>query len=159
ITCIAVDLDDFFFSSRRRHTIFSRDWSSDVCSSDLLVLEAHLFKLKKLNLKEVDRSALDRYLRASDDRRSKKEHSLDRILRKIVAHRYINFFYTLYLQCGCSNTFYLYSQKLEEKTEILNLIVCGCVLNDGLTWDLCGGHQRVLRDRVTRFIKHYLGRL
>src|SRR5690606_40721322 len=26
----------FFFSSRRRHTRFSRDWSSDVCSSDLL---------------------------------------------------------------------------------------------------------------------------
>src|SRR5690606_40475993 len=27
----------FFFSSRRRHTRFSRDWSSDVCSSDLNV--------------------------------------------------------------------------------------------------------------------------
>src|SRR5690606_40164919 len=27
----------FFFSSRRRHTSFSRDWSSDVCSSDLAV--------------------------------------------------------------------------------------------------------------------------
>src|SRR6478752_10576577 len=26
----------FFFSSRRRHTTCSRDWSSDVCSSDLL---------------------------------------------------------------------------------------------------------------------------
>src|SRR3972149_4266049 len=26
----------FFFSSRRRHTRFDRDWSSDVCSSDLL---------------------------------------------------------------------------------------------------------------------------
>src|SRR5690606_41114061 len=26
----------FFFSSRRRHTSFSRDWSSDVCSSDLV---------------------------------------------------------------------------------------------------------------------------
>src|SRR5690606_34228517 len=26
----------FFFSSRRRHTRFSRDWSSDVCSSDLV---------------------------------------------------------------------------------------------------------------------------
>src|SRR5690606_18012086 len=26
-----------FFSSRRRHTRFSRDWSSDVCSSDLPV--------------------------------------------------------------------------------------------------------------------------
>src|SRR5947209_17306884 len=25
----------FFFSSRRRHTIYWRDWSSDVCSSDL----------------------------------------------------------------------------------------------------------------------------
>src|SRR6266436_10424275 len=26
---------NFFFSSRRRHTRCSRDWSSDVCSSDL----------------------------------------------------------------------------------------------------------------------------
>src|SRR5690606_41139457 len=26
------------FSSRRRHTRFSRDWSSDVCSSDLTAL-------------------------------------------------------------------------------------------------------------------------
>src|SRR5438105_8781192 len=26
----------FFFSSRRRHTRSTRDWSSDVCSSDLL---------------------------------------------------------------------------------------------------------------------------
>src|SRR2546422_10359796 len=28
----------FFFSSRRRHTRCSRDWSSDVCSSDLQTL-------------------------------------------------------------------------------------------------------------------------
>src|SRR5206468_7567907 len=27
----------FFFSSRRRHTRSDRDWSSDVCSSDLTV--------------------------------------------------------------------------------------------------------------------------
>src|SRR5690606_39488596 len=27
----------FFLSRRRRHTRFSRDWSSDVCSSDLSV--------------------------------------------------------------------------------------------------------------------------
>src|SRR5439155_19014537 len=27
--------DVFFFSSRRRHTRWPRDWSSDVCSSDL----------------------------------------------------------------------------------------------------------------------------
>src|SRR6266536_4569010 len=29
----------FFFSSRRRHTRSTRDWSSDVCSSDLPTLE------------------------------------------------------------------------------------------------------------------------
>src|SRR5256886_14664399 len=28
----------FFFSSRRRHTRFDCDWSSDVCSSDLVVV-------------------------------------------------------------------------------------------------------------------------
>src|SRR5260370_20975445 len=28
----------FFFSSRRRHTRFKCDWSSDVCSSDLCVI-------------------------------------------------------------------------------------------------------------------------
>src|SRR2546427_3826033 len=30
----------FFFSSRRRHTRFDCDWSSDVCSSDLEAVEA-----------------------------------------------------------------------------------------------------------------------
>src|SRR3712207_1641789 len=42
-----------FFSSRRRHTIYWRDWSSDVCSSDLgchvgrhqAVIAADLFQL------------------------------------------------------------------------------------------------------------------
>src|SRR5260370_4892662 len=32
-------LNFFFFSSRRRHTRFKCDWSSDVCSSDLEVVE------------------------------------------------------------------------------------------------------------------------
>src|SRR2546422_3452015 len=37
--------DFFFFSSRRRHTRCSRDWSSDVCSSDLsLTASAELAK-------------------------------------------------------------------------------------------------------------------
>src|SRR5437660_4517550 len=31
----------FFFSSRRRHTRWPRDWSSDVCSSDLEQREGH----------------------------------------------------------------------------------------------------------------------
>src|SRR6266581_8563638 len=29
-------MDSFFFSSRRRHTRWTGDWSSDVCSSDLI---------------------------------------------------------------------------------------------------------------------------
>src|SRR5690606_1009610 len=37
----------FFFSSRRRHTRFSRDWSSDVCSSDLL--PEGIYAIKELN--------------------------------------------------------------------------------------------------------------
>src|SRR2546422_1313004 len=32
----------FFFSSRRRHTRCSRDWSSDVCSSDLTANRTHV---------------------------------------------------------------------------------------------------------------------
>src|SRR2546429_3335657 len=40
----------FFFSSRRRHTRCSRDWSSDVCSSDLW-MDADVFeRLRSKNL-------------------------------------------------------------------------------------------------------------
>src|SRR5216683_4498112 len=49
----------FFFSSRRRHTRSDRDWSSDVCSSDLhlrlardvdVLEEVHLELLKAVSL-------------------------------------------------------------------------------------------------------------
>src|SRR2546430_11210840 len=36
--------DWFFFSSRRRHTRFDCDWSSDVCSSDLAIEAAKQVK-------------------------------------------------------------------------------------------------------------------
>src|SRR5256886_7147691 len=36
----------FFFSSRRRHTRFDCDWSSDVCSSDLRVADTELVSRK-----------------------------------------------------------------------------------------------------------------
>src|SRR5207253_4252318 len=39
---------DFFFSSRRRHTRWPRDWSSDVCSSDL----QHCRRLKMAPLQD-----------------------------------------------------------------------------------------------------------
>src|SRR5690606_40772434 len=38
----------FFFSSRRRHTRFSRDWSSDVCSSDLCLKMDRMFRQSNL---------------------------------------------------------------------------------------------------------------
>src|SRR2546422_11648606 len=55
----------FFFSSRRRHTRCSRDWSSDVCSSDLGVLPVKLLVelaaigfLILLNLRGVKESVI-----------------------------------------------------------------------------------------------------
>src|SRR6266581_425193 len=38
----------FFFSSRRRHTSWTGDWSSDVCSSDLCFLAADALHLDHL---------------------------------------------------------------------------------------------------------------
>src|SRR5699024_11612794 len=40
----------YFFSSRRRHTRSKRDWSSDVCSSDLSLVP--LNKVRNINLGE-----------------------------------------------------------------------------------------------------------
>src|SRR5256885_5478341 len=42
-TLVSNTLLVFFFSSRRRHTRLQGDWSSDVCSSDLL----HIFAFSK----------------------------------------------------------------------------------------------------------------
>src|SRR5207245_4229159 len=39
----------FFFSSRRRHTRCYRDWSSDVCSSDLFMGSAHAANYQALD--------------------------------------------------------------------------------------------------------------
>src|SRR5256886_5404515 len=46
----------FFFSSRRRHTRFDCDWSSDVCSSDLV----------RMNVGEHDDGVADPYLGMAD---------------------------------------------------------------------------------------------
>src|SRR5688500_19264624 len=42
----------FFFSSRRRHTRLQGDWSSDVCSSDLLKALAGYYAAEKLKTRE-----------------------------------------------------------------------------------------------------------
>src|SRR3712207_1939312 len=53
----------FLFSSRRRHTIYWRDWSSDVCSSDLVDLVVAVAELERAL---ADRAELAGH-RAADD--------------------------------------------------------------------------------------------
>src|SRR5206468_9699436 len=43
----------FFFSSRRRHTRSDRDWSSDVCSSDLPAVTIRKFSKKLLGVSDL----------------------------------------------------------------------------------------------------------
>ena len=45
----------FFFSSRRRHTRYIGDWSSDVCSSDLFQLLHYLLEKHSISRVSVER--------------------------------------------------------------------------------------------------------
>src|SRR5699024_11858285 len=44
----------FFFSSRRRHTRSKRDWSSDVCSSDLCSTGVRVSKVKYITVEAAN---------------------------------------------------------------------------------------------------------
>src|SRR5256886_7370244 len=50
----------FFFSSRRRHTRFDCDWSSDVCSSDLALDQAKAQAQRDAAALDYAHSNLDR---------------------------------------------------------------------------------------------------
>src|SRR5256885_10850400 len=60
-TCSIHMIDSlFFFSSRRRHTRLQGDWSSDVCSSDLLpLLFAVRFRSRSLGRLRLDHALLE----------------------------------------------------------------------------------------------------
>src|SRR5579872_7129601 len=62
----------FFFSSRRRHTRCGRDWSSDVCSSDLKAL-------KQVSLDEPSSHDATRVRREYGGRDGRLAGSVDRI--------------------------------------------------------------------------------
>src|SRR5260370_5762483 len=49
----------FFFSSSRRHTRFKCDWSSDVCSSDLLPRRGRSYVLKVRGQSMIDEQIKD----------------------------------------------------------------------------------------------------
>src|SRR5690606_40545611 len=75
----------FFFSSRRRHTRFSRDWSSDVCSSDLRISDVIEGQLGEVGKDLVGRHALrdhaddrgDRYPGATHARHAAHDPMID----------------------------------------------------------------------------------
>src|SRR2546430_3000678 len=65
--CVTLDRCFFFFSSRRRHTRFDCDWSSDVCSSDLernspLSMRLVLFRTEEARTNWSDMTSLLRGL-------------------------------------------------------------------------------------------------
>src|SRR6266487_4244389 len=49
----------FFFSSRRRHTSWTGDWSSDVCSSDLGALDLEPAELRRRNFVRPEQMPYD----------------------------------------------------------------------------------------------------
>src|SRR5699024_11504103 len=77
----------YFFSSRRRHTRSKRDWSSDVCSSDLVLsrgeetdmsfTESEVWQsipaVQKGNVIEIDTAATSYSDPRSEERRVGKE--------------------------------------------------------------------------------------
>src|SRR5690554_6780164 len=79
----------FFFSSRRRHTRCGRDWSSDVCSSDLLESILSILDTTSETL-EVNRrleQKSEELARASEELRAANERlrELDRLKDEFVA--------------------------------------------------------------------------
>src|SRR5688572_12551902 len=74
---IRVSAGFFFFSSRRRHTRFDCDWSSDVCSSDLpRTLSAGLSSSLDASRKRFDPAAtFGGFMVRSEERRVGKECS------------------------------------------------------------------------------------
>src|SRR5690625_4278190 len=57
----------FFFSSRRRHTRWPRDWSSDVCSSDLFSTPQAYDKVLIEHEKEYVKEFMNEYMEKASD--------------------------------------------------------------------------------------------
>src|SRR2546430_8327239 len=73
----------FFFSSRRRHTRFDCDWSSDVCSSDLVKIEEYravMTQLDVLRRREADLSL--RYTDANPQLQNTRQQVAEDIKKK-----------------------------------------------------------------------------
>src|SRR5699024_11355812 len=66
---------EYFFSSRRRHTRSKRDWSSDVCSSDLILIRisAEIAGVRLFSVNDEHRAA--DFIRILQDRLIQERHT------------------------------------------------------------------------------------
>src|SRR3712207_8710044 len=81
----------FFFSSRRRHTRYWRDWSSDVCSSDLHPIFSRDGKSSKQLTKvaaKAFKKLLHHYQQAYQSHLSKTQRSEERRVGKECRSRW-----------------------------------------------------------------------
>src|SRR2546430_1831946 len=74
----------FFFSSRRRHTRFDCDWSSDVCSSDLRSMQPHRLTSVSATCSTVCWTALKVSSRLRSTRSSRRPHRIRRFATSLI---------------------------------------------------------------------------
>src|SRR5699024_1750779 len=80
--CIVI-FDVFFFSSRRRHTRSKRDWSSDVCSSDLYREEMVMgYTEEKLN--SLDKETIIQLFLAQQEQLRQIDQNLQLVLEQLA---------------------------------------------------------------------------
>src|SRR5699024_2430481 len=145
-------LNFLFFSSRRRHTRSKRDWSSDVCSSDLFLLRTVLLcsnecssffiSSSSLNCNSVSSFLFDSFtpffifeitkipIRELVTRNAIIESKIPEIILETIAavsiinsHLPVTLYKTLFL------FYHNYFHKLNTKF-IKNFIICWITLND-----------------------------
>src|SRR5690606_39863928 len=93
-----------FFSSRRRHTRFSRDWSSDVCSSDLPAENAAPAAGPASSWRPGPRPC-----------RSRPENLIHRLLPDTAACRPMSLPYGLSMLSSCTNSCWESVERLHAK--------------------------------------------
>src|SRR5690625_5464178 len=93
----------FFFSSRRRHTRWPRDWSSDVCSSDLPLENSNPFSGEHNQLSVFEEIKLEVIV---------PEEKVNKAINKMInAHPYEEVAYDIY--------------KLENVNKTIGIVLIG----------------------------------
>src|SRR5699024_6588306 len=78
-------LFDFFFSSRRRHTRSKRDWSSDVCSSDLRLAGLRVITIGAGQQASANEAAISLDALPAADARALRKRLLTAEVRQAIA--------------------------------------------------------------------------